>query len=174
MQNFAHLDQEWRKFWKNSRKFWDFLINISMENWRFSQLFTKYFLDFCLLPESIYPWKIRPNFYNNFSDFGWGGGTFRRSPLPTLLIIERNFKSDQIMFPFLGSLLKSFNCYIYTNTFVLVNEYHYRKRLLLMRIDSTGNKCSKKHNKCSIFTYPNITSMLWPYTPRLISLNYFP
>ena len=38
--------------------------------------FTKYFWDFWLLSESIYPWKITPDFYNNFSDFG-GGGTFQ-------------------------------------------------------------------------------------------------
>ena len=46
--------------------------------------FTKYFLDFWLLSESRYRWKITPNFYNNFPISG-GGGTFRRSPLPTLL-----------------------------------------------------------------------------------------
>ena len=32
-------------------------------------IFTKYFLEFCLLSKSIYPWKITPVFYNNFSYF---------------------------------------------------------------------------------------------------------
>ena len=43
-----------------------------MENWVFSQFFTKYFLDFWLRSESIDLWKITPDFYNNFSDFGGG------------------------------------------------------------------------------------------------------
>ena len=51
-----------------------------MENWLFSQFFTKYFLDFWLRSQSIDLWKITPDFYNNLSDFG--GGTFRRSPPP--------------------------------------------------------------------------------------------
>ena len=69
MQNFAHLD-------KNEEKFEKFQENFEI----FSQFFTKYFLDFCLLSESIYLWKITPDFYNNFSDFG--GGAFRR-PAPS-------------------------------------------------------------------------------------------
>ena len=51
-----------REFWKFSRKFRDFLIKISMENWLFSQFFTKYFLDFWLRSESIDLWKITPDF----------------------------------------------------------------------------------------------------------------
>ena len=77
---FCAFGPKWREFWKFSRKFWDFLIQISMENWLFSQFFTKYFLDFLLRSESIYLWKITPDFYNKLSDFG--GGTFRRSPPP--------------------------------------------------------------------------------------------
>ena len=41
----------------------------------------KYLLDFLLRSEIIYLWKITPDFYNNFSDFGGGGAaTFQRSP----------------------------------------------------------------------------------------------
>ena len=47
----------------------------------FSQICNKFFFDFCLISESIHPWKITPVFYNNFSDFG-GVWTFRRFPLP--------------------------------------------------------------------------------------------
>ena len=36
-------------------------------------------MDFCLLSERIYIWKITPAFSNNFSDF-------RRFPVPTLLL----------------------------------------------------------------------------------------
>ena len=52
-----------------------------MENWLFSQFFTKYFLDFWLRSESIDLWKITQDFYNNFSDFGGGGG--ERSGVPS-------------------------------------------------------------------------------------------
>ena len=45
----------------------------------FFTIFPKYVLDFWLRSESIDLWKIRPDFYNNFSDFV-GGGTFRRPP----------------------------------------------------------------------------------------------
>ena len=62
-------------FEKISRKFWDFFIKISTENWLFSQIFTKYFLECCLMSDSIYPWKITLDFYNNFSDFGGSGGS---------------------------------------------------------------------------------------------------
>ena len=41
---------------------------------------TKYFLDFLLISESIYLWKLRSDFCNNFPI--WGGGTFRRSAPP--------------------------------------------------------------------------------------------
>ena len=37
----------------------------------FPQFFTNYFLEFCLLSESIYPWKTRHDFYNNFSQRYW-------------------------------------------------------------------------------------------------------
>ena len=67
-----------KRILKNFKKI---LIKISMENWLFSQFFTKYFLDFWLHSETIDLWKITPDFYNNFSDFG-GGGTFRRSLPP--------------------------------------------------------------------------------------------
>ena len=38
---------------------------------------------FPLFSESIYPWQITPDFYNNFPDFG--GGDIPASPPPTLL-----------------------------------------------------------------------------------------
>ena len=81
---------KWRELWKISRKFKDYLIKISMEYWLFSQFFTKYFLDFWLRSESIYLWKIMPDFYNNFSDFG--GGRSGVPPLPTLLILETRYR----------------------------------------------------------------------------------
>ena len=59
-------------FEKISRKFWDFWSKSLWKNWLFSQFFTKYFLDFWLRSESIDLWKIIPDFYNNFSDFGGG------------------------------------------------------------------------------------------------------
>ena len=43
-------------------------------------------MDFCLHCESIDHWKITPKFYNNFSDFFFGGGA---SPLPTLLTFPK-------------------------------------------------------------------------------------
>ena len=45
----------------------------------FFTIFTKYFLDCSLRSESIDLWKITPDFYNNFSDFGGGGSP---PPLP--------------------------------------------------------------------------------------------
>ena len=95
-QYLARFDQKWREFRKFSRKLWDFLIKISMENWLFSQFFTKYFLDSWLRSESIDLWKITPDFYNNFSGFG-GGGTFRRSPPPP-------DATDQVMFLFFNAI----------------------------------------------------------------------
>ena len=66
-----------KRFWKISRKFWDFFIKISMENW----LSSHFLLNISWISDSspkvhIYLWKIRPYFYNNFSYFG-GGGTFQ-------------------------------------------------------------------------------------------------
>ena len=54
----------------------------------FFTIFTKYFVDFCLLSESIYLWKITPDFYNNFSDFG-GGGRSGVHPAPDATDYER-------------------------------------------------------------------------------------
>ena len=48
----------------------------------FFTIFSKYFLDFWLRSESIDLWKITPDFYNNFSDFGG----WVNVPLPTLLL----------------------------------------------------------------------------------------
>ena len=70
-ENFSSLDNKWTKFWKISRKFWDFLIKISMENWVFSQFFTKYFLEFCLFSKTIYILQDNTSFLQQF---------FRRSP----------------------------------------------------------------------------------------------
>ena len=69
----------WTKNQENFERFQEnfeiFLLKISMENWLFSQFFTKYFLDFWLLSESIYLCKITPVFYNIFSVSG-GVATF--------------------------------------------------------------------------------------------------
>ena len=67
----------WMEILKNCKKIVRLLIKISSENWVFP-IFAKYFLNFFLFSESIYHWKIRPIFSNNFSDFG--GGAFRGSP----------------------------------------------------------------------------------------------
>ena len=80
---FCAVGPKMKKFWKFSRKFWDLLIKISMENWLI-HIFSKYFLDFWLLSESIYLWKITPDFYNNFSYF-WERERSGVPPLPTLL-----------------------------------------------------------------------------------------
>ena len=56
------------------------------EKLTFSQFFATYFLEFCLLSESIYPLKITPDFYN-FSDFWVGRRNIPAVPsLPTFLI----------------------------------------------------------------------------------------
>ena len=68
--NFEKFQENFKMFWSKS------LFTI----------FTRYFLDFLLLSESIYLWKIRPDFYNNFSDFGGGGRSGVPAPLPTLLL----------------------------------------------------------------------------------------
>ena len=44
-------------------------------NLTFFIFFTKYFLDFCL-SDSLDRWKITPDLYNNFSDFGRGAPAF--------------------------------------------------------------------------------------------------
>ena len=48
LQNFAHLDQKIQIFFKILRKFWDFLIKISMENW----LFHNFSLNFSMISAS--------------------------------------------------------------------------------------------------------------------------
>ena len=49
--------------------------------------FTKFFFDFWLRSECIDLWKITPDFYNTFSDFG-GGDVPASPPLPTLLTLN--------------------------------------------------------------------------------------
>ena len=71
MQNFARLDQKTKKILKNIKKTLRFFENPS-EKWNYFTFLTKYLLHFWLLSESIYPWKIIPDFYNNFSYFGKG------------------------------------------------------------------------------------------------------
>ena len=76
----------WTKSEEKLEKFREnFEIFCSKSLWKiaFFTIFTKYFLDFCLLTESIYLWKITPDFYNNFSDFGGGG---KRSGCSCILI----------------------------------------------------------------------------------------
>ena len=46
-------------------------------------------MELCLLSESIYTWKIPPDVYNNFSDFGGGGGHFGvHPPVATINTLE--------------------------------------------------------------------------------------
>ena len=82
---------KWRNIWNIAGNLWDFLIKISMENWLFSQFSTKYFFDFCQLSEIIYLWKLRPDFYNNSSDFGRGRS---HVPPPTLLRSVSSWRED--------------------------------------------------------------------------------
>ena len=73
-----------------------------MENWFFSQSFTKYFLDFWLRSESIDLWKITPDLYNNFSDSGGGDVKAFPLPLPTLQKLQKfieKFKSPLVFSP---------------------------------------------------------------------------
>ena len=65
-----------KKILKNFKKILIFFDQNLYGIWTFSQFFTKYFLEFCLLSESIDPWKITPDFTTNFPISG-GGGTFR-------------------------------------------------------------------------------------------------
>ena len=67
-------------FENSIEKFGDFSIKNLYGKVTFSQFLTKYFLDFWLRSESIYIWKIRPDFYNNFPDFGGGGRSGVRPP----------------------------------------------------------------------------------------------
>ena len=79
-------EENFEKVQENSEIFW------SKSLWKMDcfTIFTQYFLDFWLRSESIDLWKITPNVYNNFSDFG-GGGDVPASPLlPTLLLVEFN------------------------------------------------------------------------------------
>ena len=66
------------KIFKKISRFFD--QNLYGKLTSFSQYFTRYFLDFWLRSESIDLWKITPDFYNNFSDFG--GGVAASPPLP--------------------------------------------------------------------------------------------
>ena len=75
---------EMKKTLKSFKKILRFFDQNLYGKWFFSQFSTKYFFAFCLLSESIYLWKITPDFYNNISDFGVGG-TFRRPPPPEIL-----------------------------------------------------------------------------------------
>ena len=72
-----NLPAEFCAFWPKMKKIFKKIEVNLMENWLFHN-FTKYLLDLWLLSESIYPWKITPDFYKNFSDFG--GGAFQRPP----------------------------------------------------------------------------------------------
>ena len=67
---FARLDEK-RKLLGNFEKI--------LEENSIEKMIFLLFLEKLLL--NIEPWKITPDFYNIFSDFG-GGGTFPCSPLP--------------------------------------------------------------------------------------------
>ena len=102
--------KKWRKFWKIVRKFSNFLIKISMENWLFSLFSTKYLWDFCLFSESIYPWKKKQVFYNNFSDGVGGSGV----PPPDVLVYlggKENFLSGRLYSRILWASLNNLQLY---------------------------------------------------------------
>ena len=86
LAKFYAFGRKWRKIWKIARKFSDFLIKMSMENWHFI-IFTKYFLDFRLRSESIYtPLEDTTSFLQQFFRFRGGGRSGVPRPLPTILI----------------------------------------------------------------------------------------
>ena len=62
-----------KRIFKNFKKILRFFDQNIYGKLTLFTFFTKYFLDFCLRSESIDLWKIKPDFYNNFSDFGGGG-----------------------------------------------------------------------------------------------------
>ena len=125
--NLARLDQKWRNFWKFSRKFWEFLIKISMENWLFSKFLAKYFLEFCLLSETIYPWKIKPDFYNNHSDFGSNVPAFPHPDASAVNRIQSRINKYQTKYQFISlpfcnledvgwAITESFGGFLWGNT----------------------------------------------------------
>ena len=73
-------EDNFENFPDNFEIFW----SVSMENWLFHR-FYQIFLGF-LPPLRKYPWKITPDFYNNFSDFFWGGDVPAFPRLPMLVI----------------------------------------------------------------------------------------
>ena len=102
--NFARLDLKGRKMWI----FWDFLIKISLENGLFSQFLTKYFLEFCLLSESIILMEENTRFLQQFFLFREGevtasssvgrGGTPERPPRNREIVLEICLSSRGIYF----------------------------------------------------------------------------
>ena len=158
MQNFAGLDQKWKEFWKFSRKFWDFLIKISMENWLFSQFFTKSSLDFCIHSESVYtPLEDNTRFLQQFFWFR-GGGTLRRSPPPSrrywiirrlevcvpISICRNKTKTKKILEENILSL-KLIRCYNVGewNHIILVNRQEFLRNILNENICLLGRLCDK-------------------------------
>ena len=94
-------EENFEKFQENFEIFW------SKSLWKinFFTFVTKYFLDFWLPSESIDLWKITPDFYNNFSDFGEG----ERSgvpPLPTPLDCVEDLKEkiDMLYYEYFDKL----------------------------------------------------------------------
>ena len=72
--------QKVKKTLKNFKKILRFFDQNLAGKLNFFTFFTKYFFDFWLLSQSIYLWKIKPDFYNNFSDFEVGWGSFQMFP----------------------------------------------------------------------------------------------
>ena len=77
MQNFAGLDQNEENF-ENFQENVEIFLSKSLWKIYIFHMFSKYFLDFWLRSESIYPWKITPDFYTIFPISGGGG----RSGIP--------------------------------------------------------------------------------------------
>ena len=101
MQNFARLDQRWRKSWKICKEFFYILIK-NLCGIDFYSNFLLYIPWISAFSESIYPWKIRPVFYNNLSDF--------RVPHPDAT--EMKYRSSQL-FPHYSLTPSSLRAYRY-------------------------------------------------------------
>ena len=87
-----------KKTLKKVKKILRFFDQNLYRKWTFAQSFTKYFLEFCILSESIYPWKITSDFYNNFSDFVGGGRSKCSYILATLMV----WKMVLFWYPFIN------------------------------------------------------------------------
>ena len=126
-----------------------------MENWLF-HIFTKYFLDFWLLSESIYLWKIRPDFYNNFSDFGGG---VRRPPPHAIASWRVRFSNEENnKYVPLSNICWRF----FTNTCTNLNRI-VKKLISEIRYRSMSNYCKNKNSRYQWYRKVNLD--VWGILP---------